>query len=644
MEDGKMKMKTRTTILALAIMAGLAMQTQAATYYSQGTKYVASGSNWNTARDGTGSVGFSSTYRSAANDIVMQTNLLFYYNASTAPLDDFNANSYTMESNVTMRARDATATNYASFNNGDITVDAGQTLTILNATTVGAGNSAGGITGSADLILASGTTLVLDQAASGSSGDFEFGLNVVGSGLIDLDYANADCNWLFTGLSSEFAGEIRGDTFNGYMELAAGDGAAGATVKLGRSAGDRTGKLNVTNTFSVGELLIDGETVSNGIYTVTDLVATNAGYADNLIDNGGTVYVGQTIFVPKVTYYSQTGSLYPTSGAAWNQERSGADTNLNGYSTTYAYTNNNIVIQDGQTFYYNSATAAYDDWNAYSYTVEGDVTLKQRNNTTATNYATFNNGDITVDGGGILRVLNAHSASTNEIVGGILGSAKLNLASGTILNLDSSSSSSSGGLEFGLDIVGDGTIDFEYANATTWFYLSGLSSNFTGLVRGDRFNGEVRFAAGNGAINADVQIGRSEQNKTCKLNLDTHFSAGTLKIDGVTLNNGIYTYADLVAYGSTNAADFSDNLIDNGGTVYVGQALPDGPLESPTITSSISGNDLTLSWDDGYAYNVLTNINLLNESGWGTAASGAASPVNITIGSDAAVFYKLEYE
>ena len=157
--------------------------------------------------------------------------------------------------------------------------------------------------------------------------------------------------------------------------------------------------------------------------------------------------------------------------------------------------------------------------------------MKQRNNTDATNFAYFNNGDITVDGGGILRVLNAHSASTNDIVGGILGSAKLNLASGTILNLDSSSSSSSGGLEFGLDIVGDGDIDFEYANDTTWFYMSGLTSNFTGRVLGDTFNGEVRFAAGNGAINAEVQIGRSQQDKTCKLDLDTDFSVGTLKID-----------------------------------------------------------------------------------------------------------------
>ena len=128
--------------------------------------------------------------------------------------------------------------------------------------------------------------------------------------------------------------------------------------------------------------------------------------------------------------------------------------------------------------------------------------------------------------------------------------------------------------------------------------------------------------------------------------MDSSFSVDTLKIDGETVTAGIYTYAELVAFGDTfgGGVDFSDNLIDNGGTVYVGQALPDGPLERPTIISSISGNDLTLSWDDGYAYNVLTNINLLNESGWGTAASGAASPVNITIGSDAAGFYKLEYE
>jgi hypothetical protein len=292
-------------IIWIGLIMTVAANLQAAVYYSQGTRYLTSGANWNTESDGSGSSGFSATYRHPDNDIVMQQPVdFFFFNASAAPYDPFNANSYLVEDGVVFKNRDTGATSYATFNGGDITVASGGTMTIQNSTTVGAGNSAGGFNGSASLNLASGTTLVLDQSSSQSSGDFEFGLNVVGGGAIDLDYANDACNWYLSALSSDFTGVIRGDTFNGSLRLAAGDGAINADLIISRSNLDKTCTLDMDSSFSVDTLKIDGETVTAGIYTYAELVAfgdTFGGgvdFSDNLIDNGGTVYIGQVIPEP----------------------------------------------------------------------------------------------------------------------------------------------------------------------------------------------------------------------------------------------------------------------------------------------------------------------------------------------------------
>jgi hypothetical protein len=67
-----------------------------------------------------------------------------------------------------------------------------------------------------------------------------------------------------------------------------------------------------------------------------------------------------------------------------------------------------------------------------------------------------------------------------------------------------------------------------------------------------------------------------------------------------------------------------------------------GPTESPTVSSSVAGGSLVLSWADGFMYNVLTNNDLTNTNGWGVMTSGS-SPITNAIGSEPQLFYKLHY-
>ena len=65
------------------------------------------------------------------------------------------------------------------------------------------------------------------------------------------------------------------------------------------------------------------------------------------------------------------------------------------------------------------------------------------------------------------------------------------------------------------------------------------------------------------------------------------------------------------------------------------------PAEAPVISGTVSGGDLTMSWEGGGTYNVLTNSDLTNPNGWSVMTSGT-SPITNAIGSEAQLFYKLE--
>jgi autotransporter-associated beta strand protein len=156
-------------------------------------------------------------------------------------------------------------------------------------------------------------------------------------------------------------------------------------------------------------------------------------------------------------------------------------------------------------------------------------------------------------------------------------------------------------------------------------------------------------------------------------------SVGTLTcLDDVTITNGTFSVeaGDLLAVGGnlklTNATLSIDgtlsgpvtiatvggtitgtfNGLDEGAEVQAGYTISylDGAVkiagsssEGPTVSASISGSSLSLSWDGGGSYNVLTNSDLTNSEGWGVATN-ATSPVDLEIGSESELFYKLESE
>jgi hypothetical protein len=83
---------------------------------------------------------------------------------------------------------------------------------------------------------------------------------------------------------------------------------------------------------------------------------------------------------------------------------------------------------------------------------------------------------------------------------------------------------------------------------------------------------------------------------------------------------------------------------------YAAEVPSTGPETGPVVSVSIpTGGPITIVWpDDGYSYSVLTNADLTNPAGWGEMATtpyadGGNSVVTNAIGSEAKLFYKLQY-
>ncbi len=279
-------------------------------------------------------------------------------------------------------------------------------------------------------------------------------------------------------------------------------------------------------------------------------------------------------------YYSRQAAnpAFPGSGTSWNLERDGSG--AAGVSSTYGNPSHDIVFQTNLVMYSTVSTGDLN-WSANSYTMENGATLRNR----SSEYANFNNGNITVTGATV-KFLNGSTAGAGNLAGGVIGTAKLLLGSNTLL-LDQSSSASSGIFKFGLDVVGNGTIDLNLSNANCTWLLSNLSTNFTGQIRGDKFSGVVQFAEGNGAINADLYVADNDT-RTSRLDLTGEFSVRTLRIEGTVITNGVYTYSDLISFGDGVSKNFADNLIENGGKIYVGmEVIPEPATIGLFIMSSV---------------------------------------------------------
>lgn len=272
--------------IVAALVAAFAFSAVAETYYWVNTlnaRYPDSGIQFNTAADSTGVFGPSwDTYADPANDIIFQAAGSTDVRLSENSLIEWNANSYTMLDGFEARQEERAN---SVFNGGDI-IAAGN-FQINN----GLDGGTRSITGSAEVQLGS-YTMGLGAAFGSAAGTVEFGLNVVGDGIIDLEWQNANVGWTLNQLSSSFTGLIDAGRYDGVLTLT-GNGAVAADVLLANN-NTRLGRLTANN-ITVGSLNIEGEVIAPGTYTVAQLVTigSNAGkdFSDNLIDAGGTITV-----------------------------------------------------------------------------------------------------------------------------------------------------------------------------------------------------------------------------------------------------------------------------------------------------------------------------------------------------------------
>ena len=71
------------------------------------------------------------------------------------------------------------------------------------------------------------------------------------------------------------------------------------------------------------------------------------------------------------------------------------------------------------------------------------------------------------------------------------------------------------------------------------------------------------------------------------------------------------------------------------------QAAASGPVTQPTLTFSLAGGKLTLSWS-GSGFVLQQNNILSNPFGWSNVANGNTSPVEITVPATGNMFYRLK--
>jgi hypothetical protein len=117
---------------------------------------------------------------------------------------------------------------------------------------------------------------------------------------------------------------------------------------------------------------------------------------------------------------------------------------------------------------------------------------------------------------------------------------------------------------------------------------------------------------------------------------------GTLTTNGALPN---LTYTPTNGYAGADSFTFTVNDgSDDSAPATISITVEEASsVADPVISASVSSGSLSLSWDGGGTYNVLTNANLLNAAGWGVATNGT-SPIDIEIGSDPELFYKLQSE
>ena len=270
--------------------------------------------------------------------------------------------------------------------------------------------------------------------------------------------------------------------------------------------------------------------------------------------------------VQAVPYYSTPGNVYAGSGPAWNSAADGSGNN--GSSASYK-AGVELHLQAGSKFISKGSYYASSPWDASAYYWQG-ATLALEGGASVN----FTGGDI-----------NFTAASTILSGGGTsLGGTSTAHLNGNTLTFSQTFSGANGALDFNLNIVGSGSLDLSYSNSALVYNFNALNENFTGNILGDKFHGTVHFKEGDGAINTGLILAR-DATADGKLDLDGMFSVSSLKIENVVFADGAYNYAELLAVGSANGKNFADNLVNNGGKIFIGQVVSGSISATPEPAS-----------------------------------------------------------
>lgn len=484
-----------------------------------------------------------------------------------------------------------------------------------------------GATGGA-VSLPSGVTLTYSGSISGSG---SLAKNDLGS--LTLSTANSHTGGTrvnagtltLNNVSGAGSGDI---TFTGNGTLALGAVKPANTIVLSNysgviAGGNSGGATGIKNVVGSSNLLIN---VTTGVFDLTGNMSAYSGTITFGNAGGGTIRLMGSTGSPLATWDLGSGpmDLNERSGSTSNNIgalKGGSSTTLTGRggsgnsgSTTYYIGANGLttvfdgIIQNG----YGASGSTPSTGSPTSINKVGSGTLTLSGVSTHTGSTTISSGTLLVNG-------SLASGSAVTVAGGTLG------GTGTIGGTTTVNSGAV--LAAGVDTVG--TLTFS-GNLT----LNAASTNLFAVT------------TSGGASNAVVVSGQLTPNGSV-----------VRVISGSSLAIGTYplfTYSTI--NGSFNATPVFDvapagggQIVDNG-SGQINLVISTGPSGPASLTNSISGNTLTLTWPAGENWRLEGQTNSLSSGlspgGWRTMSGPGISDGSATITVDPnqpTVFYRLVY-
>ena len=459
----------------------------------------------------------------------------------------------------------------AAINNGGITIDAQQTLTLDNDTVTGTAftdNASGAV-----LSLDGGDTLTLDDVivtggalnvASGATLDLNntqlFGVTLSDLGTINVSGTSSIDQFKVVGgqtvvLSGQtlildnvlLSGAL---TNNGTLEVDSGDTSMFAGVTITGGALDNAGKIIVS-----GNATLDNVTVANAGGTIT----VNGG--DTLTLDGTTSISGGTITIDSLGALTLNGTDTISGGVLGNAgtlTAAGTDTLDNETVTnTAAITVTDSLTLDGTTAITNAG---------------GTITVNGGDTLTLSNTASIAGGTITIDSLGGLTL-----SGTDTISGGVLGNAGTMTAAGTD-TLDNETVTNTASIA----VTGGLTLD-----GTTAITNTGGTITVNG---GDTLTLSNTASIAGGTLTIDG-LGGLTLSGTDTISGGVLGNAGTMTAAGTdTLDNETVTNTAAIAVTDSLTLDGTTSITNTGGTITV----HGGDTLTLSNTASIAGGTLTI--------------------------------------------------